>query len=526
MNLLSRSLVNKSGLYFRRKTPSLYIRSFCSDISKSGQQQSGKGGAWVNPDNVPVGEFLDKYTRDLTEDAKDGRLDPVIGRDDEVQRTIQVLARRTKNNPVLIGEPGVGKTAIAEGLAQRIASGDVPESLQDCKLLALDMGALIAGAKYRGEFEERLKAVLAEVQEAQGRIVLFIDEIHTVVGAGKTEGSMDAGNLLKPLLARGQLRCIGATTLDEYRQYIEKDGALERRFQQVFVDQPNVEATTAILRGLKERYELHHGVSISDGALVAAAMLSDRYIADRFLPDKAIDLVDEAAAKLRIDATSRPELLDQVNRRLLQVQMEQISLKVDAQTDAKAASRLAALEEEAAQLQRMQSELVERWEKEKMRLEEIRTVKAEIEETNLLIAQAEQAVDLEYAARLKYAELPKLQKRLEEVEERALRPNASDDADGPPTLRRLTATARMVVGAVITVPCMLVDSRFSIFITALSHVLRFGHLTVAASLLFMVIGLFSVAGLLDFGTPLASYAGCSTCTGAFTRVARNGICLP
>jgi ATP-dependent Clp protease ATP-binding subunit ClpB len=276
-------------------------------------------------------EALTKYGRDLTELAREGKLDPVIGRDDEIRRTIQILSRRTKNNPVLIGEPGVGKTAIAEGLAQRILSGDVPESLQGRKLIALDMGGLIAGAKYRGEFEERLKAVLKEVTESSGQFILFIDEIHTVVGAGATQGAMDAGNLLKPMLARGELRCIGATTLDEYRKYIEKDAALERRFQQVYIDQPNVEDTISILRGLRDRYELHHGVKISDTALVAAATLSNRYISDRFLPDKAIDLVDEAAAKLKMEITSQPEALDEINRKVIQLEMECLSLKKETE---------------------------------------------------------------------------------------------------------------------------------------------------------------------------------------------------
>jgi len=364
-------------------------------------------------------EALERYSRDLTAEARAGKLDPVIGRDDEVRRAMTVLSRRTKNNPILLGEPGVGKTAIAEGLAQRIASGDVPESLRKRKLLALDMGALVAGAKYRGEFEERLKAVLEEVTKSAGEIVLFIDEIHTVVGAGKGEGSMDAGNLLKPALARGELRCIGATTLDEYRQYIEKDPALERRFQQVLVREPSVEATTAILRGLKERYELHHGVSISDSALVAAATLSERYISERFLPDKAIDLVDEAAAKLKMDATSRPQALDEVNRRLLQVQMEEISLRKDAERDSRASKRLEALEAEEARLIEKQEALMERWEAEKDKMGRVQKIKEELEKTNMEIEKAEQAYELNRAAELKYSVLPQLQKELAEAEANA-----------------------------------------------------------------------------------------------------------
>jgi len=370
-----------------------------------------------NPEGVY--EALDRFSRDLTAEAREGKLDPVIGRDDEVRRAMTVLSRRTKNNPILIGEPGVGKTAIAEGLAQRIASGDVPEALQHSKLLALDMGALIAGAKYRGEFEERLKAVLQEVEDSAGEVVLFIDEIHTVVGAGKSEGAMDAGNLLKPALARGKLRCIGATTLDEYKQNIEKDAALERRFQQIMVLQPTVDAATAILRGLKERYELHHGVSIADSALVAAAMLSDRYITERFLPDKAIDLVDEAAAKLRIDATSRPQALDEVSRRLLQVQMEEISLAADAENDPRAAARLQLLQQEAVRLEQSQAELTAKWEGEKGRLDGIRTLKEEVERVGGEIEAAEQQYDLSRAAELKYSVLPKLKAELEAAEEAA-----------------------------------------------------------------------------------------------------------
>ena len=362
-----------------------------------------------NPENKY--EALTKYGRDLTELAREGKLDPVIGRDDEIRRTIQILSRRTKNNPVLIGEPGVGKTAIAEGLAQRILSGDVPESLQGRKLIALDMGGLIAGAKYRGEFEERLKAVLKEVTESNGQFILFIDEIHTVVGAGATQGAMDAGNLLKPMLARGELRCIGATTLDEYRKYIEKDAALERRFQQVYVDQPNVEDTISILRGLRDRYELHHGVKISDTALVAAATLSNRYISDRFLPDKAIDLVDEAAAKLKMEITSQPETLDEINRKVIQLEMECLSLKKE--TDRESLDRLEKLNRELSDLKEEQTTLKAQWEAEKQVIDNIRKLKEEIEHVNVEIQQAERDYDLNKAAELKYGKLTDLQRQLE-----------------------------------------------------------------------------------------------------------------
>ncbi|TAF10507.1 MAG: ATP-dependent chaperone ClpB [Nostocales cyanobacterium] len=367
-------------------------------------------------DQSPEGKYqsLEKYGRDLTEAARQGKLDPVIGRDDEIRRTIQILSRRTKNNPVLIGEPGVGKTAIAEGLAQRIVAGDVPQSLKDRKLIALDMGALIAGAKFRGEFEERLKAVLKEVTESGGNIVLFIDEIHTVVGAGATQGAMDAGNLLKPMLARGELRCIGATTLDEYRKYIEKDAALERRFQQVYVDQPNVEDTISILRGLKERYEVHHGVKISDSSLVAAATLSSRYISDRFLPDKAIDLVDEAAARLKMEITSKPEELDEIDRKILQLEMEKLSLQKES--DLASRERLERLEKELADFKEEQRTLSTQWQSEKNIITKIQSIKEEIDRVNLEIQQAERNYDLNRAAELKYGKLTELHRQLEAVE--------------------------------------------------------------------------------------------------------------
>ncbi|GAB4821826.1 hypothetical protein N2152v2_008872 [Parachlorella kessleri] len=428
-----------------------------------------RGGKTVTDQN-PEGKYeaLNKYGRDLTAAAKEGKLDPVIGRDDEIRRCIQILSRRTKNNPVLIGEPGVGKTAVAEGLAQRIVKGDVPASLQGRSLIALDIGALIAGAKYRGEFEERLKSVIKEVQDSQGQIVLFIDEIHNIVGAGKSEGAMDAGNLLKPMLARGELRCIGATTLDEYRQYIEKDPALERRFQQVFVGEPSVNDTISILRGLRERYELHHAVKITDSALVEAAVLSDRYIADRFLPDKAIDLVDEAAAKLKMEITSKPAALDEIDRKVVQLEMERLSLKKAATSDRAAAARLQALEaqldsESASRLQQPasacaavlavlllgmkgeQADLNAKWEQERDDLNKVQRLKEEIDRVNIEIAQsvqqlrhlhrslsllgrnrgskrqpvssrAERDYELNRAAELKYGTLLNLQKSLEEAE--------------------------------------------------------------------------------------------------------------
>ena len=360
-------------------------------------------------------EVLDKYAKDLVELAREGKIDPIIGRDAEIRRTIQIISRRTKNNPILIGEPGVGKTAIAEGLAQRILNGDVPENLKDRKIFSLDMGALIAGAKYRGEFEERLKAVLKEVQASEGKIILFIDEIHTIVGAGKTDGAMDAGNLLKPMLARGEVRVIGATTIDEYRKYIEKDPALERRFQTVLVDEPTVEDTISVLRGLKEKYEVYHGIRISDGAIVSAAVLSDRYISDRFLPDKAIDLIDEAAAMIRTEIDSMPSELDELTRKSMQLEIEREALKKE--DDEASKERLKALEKELAEINANKAVLKSQWEVEKQEIEKVKQLKAEIDKTKLEIEKAERNYDLNKLAELKYGTLATLEKELKEQQE-------------------------------------------------------------------------------------------------------------
>lgn len=363
-------------------------------------------------------DALAKYGKDLTELAGRGKLDPVIGRDDEIRRVIQVLSRRTKNNPVLIGEPGVGKTAIAEGLAQRISSGDVPEGLKRKRIIALDMGSLVAGAKYRGQFEERLKAVLLEVEEAAGEIILFIDELHNLIGAGRAEGSMDASNMLKPALARGELRCVGATTLDEYRKYIEKDAALERRFQPTYVSEPSVEDTIAILRGLKERYEIHHGVRITDSAIVAAATLSNRYITDRFLPDKAIDLVDEAASRLRIEIDSLPQEIDEVERKIVQLQIEKEALKKEKDPGSK--ERLGKIEKELADLSERSASMKARWQMEKEAIQAIRSLKEQVEQAKYEAQKAEQEGSLELAAELKYGKLPQLTQQLEETNSRLM----------------------------------------------------------------------------------------------------------
>jgi len=402
-----------------------YLRSFGLDRAKVLQAMSEiRGNQRVTSDNPEITyQALEKYGIDLVQQARKGKLDPVIGRDDEIRRTIRILSRKTKNNPVLIGEPGVGKTAIVEGLAQRILRGDVPEGLKDKTIFALDMGSLLAGAKYRGEFEERLKAVLAEIKQSDGRILLFIDELHVIVGAGKTEGAMDAGNMLKPMLARGELHCIGATTLDEYRKHIEKDAALERRFQPVLVDQPSVEDALSILRGIKERFELHHGVRIQDAALVSAVTLSNRYITDRFLPDKAIDLMDEACAMIRTEMDSMPQELDELTRRVLRLEIEETALTKEK--DDASARRLAALRTELADAREKAKALRLHWEREKGSVEKVRKLRESLEAARLEMAKAERAYDLNTVAELRHGKIPQLEAELKKLEKAATPPRCS-----------------------------------------------------------------------------------------------------
>ena len=401
--------------------------SFLKDYGINNKQfetvlENVRGGRKIMTDNPEsTYEALDKFGKDLVELARKGKLDPIIGRDNEIRRAIQILSRRNKNNPILIGEPGVGKTAIAEGIAQRILKGDVPENLKDKTIFSLDMGALVAGAKYRGEFEERLKAVLEEIEKSEGRIILFIDEVHNIVGAGKTEGSMDAGNLLKPMLARGEIKVIGATTIDEYRKYIEKDAALERRFQPVMVDEPTVEDTISILRGLKEKFEIFHGIRITDNAIVTAAMMSDRYINDRFLPDKAIDLIDEAAAKVKTEINSMPTELDEVTRRVMQLEIEKVAL--EKEKDQASKDRLVTLEKELAELNEKKAAFKAQWESEKQEVEKIQNINTEIEKVKLQIADAQRKNDYNKLAELQYGKLPALEKQRADEEEKAKNQN-------------------------------------------------------------------------------------------------------